>query len=137
MLSVTFSYANYLLQKDWMVSGPGSNKVYPGNQMLTCWKWIVLMLVDSGDGGISFMAHFLKRTQYDANFQVHSCISCLYCDMFTWFHFQKGLYFSHTACATAPLFICSSSNQMCDLLTKPCLSCLFAECPYFLYLLWK
>ena len=37
-------------------------------------------------------------------FRFHCCMFCLYCDMFTCTNVQKGLYFSHTACAAAPLF---------------------------------
>ena len=45
----------------------------------------------------------LKRT-YLAEVQVHIHILCLYWDMFPCFNVQKTLYFSHTACAAAPLF---------------------------------
>ena len=44
------------------------------------------------------------KGHYYSDFQVHICILCVYSDMFTCFNIKKGLYFSHTACAAAPLF---------------------------------
>ena len=41
---------------------------------------------------------------YNAHLQVHISFVCLYCDVLTCFNVQKALYFSHTACAAAPLF---------------------------------
>ena len=41
---------------------------------------------------------------YSAHFQVHIYILNLYWDMSPGFLAQKALYFSHTACAAAPLF---------------------------------
>ena len=35
---------------------------------------------------------------------IYLCILSLYCDMSPCFHVLKALYFSHTACAAAPLF---------------------------------
>ena len=46
----------------------------------------------------------LLKGAYYANVQVHICMLCFYCDMSPCFNVQKGLYFSHTASAAAPLF---------------------------------
>ena len=47
---------------------------------------------------------FMLKRLYNAHFQVHICILILDWDMSPCFNVQKALYFSHNACAAAPLF---------------------------------